>query len=74
MADAIKMLVMQMESAYLSVFVDAASKLADLAESKLFVVFESSNSRRRIGGDDELADFKAGQLRPKITDERLVKM
>ena len=72
MADIIKQLVTQMESAFLSVFLDAASQMANLAESKLFVVFESSNGQRRIGGNDQLlADFKAGQLLPRITDELL---
>jgi len=67
-----KLLATQMESAYLSIFVDAASQLANLAESKLFLVFESASGKRRIGGDDDLlAEFKAGRLWPKTTDELL---
>jgi len=72
MADIIKQLVKQMESAFLSIFLDAASQMANLAESKLFVIFESSNGQRRIGGNDDLlAEFKVGQLLPRITDQML---
>ena len=74
MAASVKMLVSEMESAFLSVFFDAAFRMASLADSKLLVVFESSEGWRQISGDDSLlADFQAGQLFPRSTDKLIGK-
>ena len=70
MATSIKSMVTQMETAFLSIFCDAAMQVANLADSQVFLLFESSEGCRRIGGDDSmLADFQAGRLFPRSTDQ-----
>jgi len=59
-----------METSFLSIFLDAAMQVANLADSQVLILFESSEGCRRIGGDDSmLADFQAGQLLPRATDK-----
>ena len=66
----IKSMVTQMETAFLSIFCDAAMRVANLADSQVFILFESSDGCRHIGGDDSmLAEFQAGQLFPRTTDQ-----
>ena len=50
MAATLRGLVTNMESAFLTIFLDAAAQVAQLAESKVFVVLESSDGLRYEGG------------------------
>ena len=66
MASAIKLLATQMEAmeaSFLSIFFEAANKIANLTESKLFFLMESSDGIRKIGGHPELKlAFETGGL------------
>ena len=72
MASAIKLLATQMEAmeaSFLTVFFQAANKIADLTESKLFFLMETSDGVHKIGGNAELKMlFQTGQLMPKNDD------
>ena len=55
--------------AFFSVIVEAAVKMADIAESKLLIVHETSDGSRRLAGHDDLiASFKSGDLVSRLTD------
>lgn len=66
MASAIKLLATQMEAmeaSFLTIFFEAANKIANLTESKLFFLMESSDGIRKIGGHSELKlAFETGGL------------
>jgi len=63
------MIVSEMEASFLNIFMEAAAKMADLTKSKLFVVFESSDGSRQIGGNRELVTtFQSGYLLPQPSD------
>ena len=69
MADSYQMIVSEMEASFLNIFMEAAAKMADLTKSKLFVVFESSDGSRQIGGNRELVTtFQSGYLLPQPSD------
>ena len=58
-----------MENSFLSIFFETANKIAELTESKLFVVMESSDGLRRIGGHAEMRQaFQLGTLGPHPSD------
>jgi len=60
------------ETAFLAIFFEAASKMANLTESKLFVILESSRGGRKIAGDRQLKRaFKMRDLAPRIDDVEL---
>ena len=66
MAAAIKLLATQMEAmeaSFLSVFFEAANKIANLTDSKLFFLMESSDGVRKVGGHKELKlAYELGEL------------
>ena len=72
MAAAIKLLATQMEAmeaSFLSVFFEAANKIANLTDSKLFFLMESSDGVRKVGGHKELKlAYELGQLSPRNND------
>ena len=69
MGDTFHSIMSDMESSFLTIFIDAASKMADLTKSKLFVVFQSSDGSRQIGGNNELVStFQSGFLMPQPSD------
>ena len=69
---AVREIVTQIESSFLSIFFDAASKMANLTESKLFLLMESAEGRRRIGGDRRLTRaFRNGRLLPTPADQTI---
>ena len=72
MASTIRLLATQMEdmeNSFLSIFFESANKIAELTQSKLFVVMETSDGLRRIGGDPEMRRaFQLGTLRPRPSD------
>ena len=75
MASAIKFLATrmeEMENSFLSIFFEAASKVAESTESKLFFMMESSDGVRKIGGNRELKKlFQLRRLLPQKTDVTL---
>ena len=75
MASAIKFLATrmeEMENSFLSIFFEAASKVAESTESKLFFMMESSDGVRKIGGNRELKKlFQLKRLLPQKTDVTL---
>ena len=72
MASAIRFLATRMEkmeNSFLSIFFEAASKIAESTESKLFFMMESSDGVRKIGGSHDLRKlYEIGQLSPQNTD------
>ena len=72
MAAAVKFLanrMEEMENSFLSIFFEAANKIADSTESKLFFMMESSDGIRKIGGCQELRElFQIGALLPQNSD------
>ena len=72
MAAAVKILanrIEEMENSFLTIFFEAATKMAQSTESKLFFIMESSDGIRKIGGTSELKQvFYAGRLFPRISD------
>lgn len=72
MASAIKLLATQMEAmeaSFLTIFFEAANKIANLTESKLFFLMESSDGIRKIGGHPELKlAFETGGLSHRSGD------
>jgi len=70
MANSFHSIISEMETSFLKIFTNAAAKMADLTESKVFIVFESSDGSRQIGGNQELVtSFQSGYLLPQPTDE-----
>jgi len=58
-----------MEASFLSVFFQAANKIANLTESKMFFLMETSDGVHKVGGNAQLKVlFQTGQLIPKNTD------
>ena len=58
-----------MESALVSIFIEAFEKFAVLTGSKLFIIFESPSGANRLGGDEEMMEaFQNGLLAPKVSD------
>ena len=49
MAVALRNMLVEMESAFISIFFEAASQVAQVAQSKIFVVLESSDGLRLVG-------------------------
>ena len=72
MASAIKLLATQMEAtetSFLSILFEAVSKFAELTESKLFFMVESSDGVRKVGGHNELKmAYEMGRLLPQNND------
>ena len=66
MASAIRVLATEMEemeNSFLAIFFEYTNKIAELTQSKLFVVMESSDGLRRIGGHTKLKRaFQSGAL------------
>ena len=65
MASTIRLLAQmrEVENSFLTIFFEYTSKIAELTQSKLFVVMETSNGIRRIGGNKELKQaFLSGTL------------
>jgi len=61
-----------MESSFMSIFLEALSKMANLTQSQLFVIFETPQGRRRIAGHEPLKQaFKAKLLVPQSDDVEL---
>ena len=55
-----------MEASFLSIFFEATSKIADLTESKLFCLMETSSGIWKIAGHPDLKfAFKSGNLLPR---------
>ena len=68
----IRNLLTDMESSFISIFLDAACRVAEVAESKLFVLLESTDGLRRVGGDKDLLNsFFAGKIGPQVADHVL---
>jgi len=58
-----------MENAFLAIFFDYTNKIAELTQSKLLVVMETSDGLRRIGGHAELKQaFLSGALSYRQSD------
>ena len=72
MAAAVKILanrMEEMENSFLTIFFEAATKMAQSTESKLFFIMESSDGIRKIGGTSDLKQvFYAGRLFPRNSD------
>ena len=72
MASMIKLMATQMEAmetTFLSIFFDAASKMAELTSSKLFFLMETADGTRRIGGHADMkAAFMLATLLPQPSD------
>lgn len=72
MASAVKLLATQMEAtetSFLSILFEAVNKFADLTESKLFFMVESSDGVRKVGGHNELKmAYEMGRLLPQNND------
>ena len=72
MASAIKLLATQMEAmeaSFLSIFFQAANKISNLTDSKLFFLMETSDGIYKIGGNSDLKLlFQAGKLAPRNSD------
>ena len=72
MASAVKFLATrmeEMENSFLTIFCEAASKIAQSTESKLFIMMESSDGIRKVGGNCELkALYQLGRLLPQTSD------
>ena len=72
MASAIKFLatrIEEMENSFLTIFFEAATKMAESTESKLFFMMESTEGIRKIGGNKELKKlFYVGKLQPRNSD------
>ena len=59
----------EMENSFLTIFFEAATKMAQSTESKLFFIMESSDGIRKIGGTSELKElFHVGRLLPRNSD------
>ena len=58
-----------MEASFLTVFFQAVNKIADLTDSKLFFLMETSDGVHKIGGNPELKFlFQAAKLLPRNSD------
>ena len=72
MASAIRLIsthMEQMENSFLAIILESVSKIAELTQSKLFVVMETSNGLRRIGGNADLKQaFLSGTLSYRPSD------
>ena len=72
MASAVKFMANRMEeieNSFLTIFFEAATKMAQSTESKLFFIMESSDGIRKIGGTSDLKRvFYAGRLLPRNSD------
>jgi len=59
-----------MESALVSIFIDAIEKVAAVTGFKLFLLLESPDGVRRLGGDGEMVDaFLKGPSVPEVSDQ-----
>ena len=72
MAAVIKSIATEMETAYFSIIIEAALKMANISQSKLFIVHDSSDGLRHLCGDQDLINcFQSGDLIPQSSDELL---
>ena len=59
----------ELENSFLTIFFEAANKIAECTESKLFFLMESSDGMRKIGGNRDLRYmYQVGGLMPQNTD------
>ena len=72
MAAAVRLLASQMEAmenSFLTIFFEAANKITESTDSKLFFMMETSDGIRKVGGNRELKYlFRVGGLTPRDDD------